>query len=64
MEELLRIANKIKEEYPPLVLDVDSIVNECKNYITEGRNEGLETSYAIDNINEIVRQYNELCERD
>jgi len=56
MEELLKLANKTKEEHPSLLFDVDSIVEECKYWMVQGRNEALETSTAMDIISDLVKQ--------
>ena len=59
MEELLKLAKITKENHPYLLFDVDSILSECIYWVDQGRDEDLETSTAIDNINSLIKQSEE-----
>lgn len=59
MEELLKLAKRTKEAFPYLLWDIDSIVEDCKFQIEKGNNEEIELHFAIQNINELVKQLEE-----
>jgi hypothetical protein len=59
MEELLKLANRMKEQHPSLEADIDLIVEECKYYVETRGDEKGETTAAIEIINDIVNQLEE-----